>query len=115
MRGLFGLQVLGLGGHEVGAVERDDRLTAPHVVPLRNAHLFDPSGDARDDARDAAVVERDLAVGLEHGGQLDLAHFAERGARYARGVQLKQFLAVALVDDLRNRRGRRLDRGAAGR
>ena len=90
MRGLFRLQVLGLGGHEVGAVERDDRLTAPHVVPLRNAHLFDSSGDARDDARDAAVVERHLAVGLEHRGQFDLAHFAERRARYARGIQLKQ-------------------------
>ena len=81
MSSLPGLQVLGLGGHEVGAVERDDRLAAPHVVPLRNAHLFDPSGDARDDARNAPVVERHLAVGLELGRQLDLSYLTKRGAR----------------------------------
>ena len=56
-----------------------------------------------------------LSVRLEHRGQFDLAHFAERRTRYARGVQLKQLLAIGLVDDLRNRRGRRLDRSAAGR
>ena len=114
MRGLLGLQVFGLGGHEVGTIERHDRLAAPHVVPLRYAHLFDSSRHARDDARDAAIIERDLSVGLEHRGQFDLARFAQGGARYTRGIQAQQILAIALVDDLRNRSGRRLDRGAAG-
>ena len=97
------LQVLGLGGHEVRTVERKNLFAALHVVPQRNASLLDTAGHARNDGRDAAIVEGHLAAGLEHSGQLDVGDLRHHQPVNVGAFELEQFCST-LTNQLRCKR-----------
>jgi hypothetical protein len=71
--GRLGLQVFRFRGHEVRAVERQNRLSPPHRVPLRDAHLFDSACNAGNYG-DAAIVEGYLACGFQNPRQVDVQY-----------------------------------------
>ena len=95
--GRLGLQVFRFRGHEVRAVEGQDRLSAPHGVPLRDAHLLDSACNAGNYVGDAAIVEGYLAGGFQNSRQVDVQYGRQSHIGKLVGLQLQQFTTLPLM------------------